>query len=192
MFGTRPIPLQCLAVALTLHLAVIAGEFFKPFNVSYDHRALIIDGNRRMLISAGIHYPRATPEMWPDLVAKSKEGGADVIETYAFWNGHEPVKGQYNFEGRYDIVKFVKLVGSSGLYLHLRIVCWHNDEVPGMIKHELLLHSANHMLYFHAMIKRLINAKLTEVKNENVRRIYRLELDESLRRKRQKSKIDFK
>ncbi|PSS35673.1 Beta-galactosidase [Actinidia chinensis var. chinensis] len=121
MFGTRPIPLQCLAVALTLHLAVIAGEFFKPFNVSYDHRALIIDGNRRMLISAGIHYPRATPEMWPDLVAKSKEGGADVIETYAFWNGHEPVKGQYNFEGRYDIVKFVKLVGSSGLYLHLRI-----------------------------------------------------------------------
>ena len=28
---------------------------------------------------------------------------------------------QYNFEGRYDLVKFVKLVGSSGLYLHLRI-----------------------------------------------------------------------
>jgi len=28
---------------------------------------------------------------------------------------------QYNFEGRYDLVKFVKLIGSSGLYLHLRI-----------------------------------------------------------------------
>lgn len=28
---------------------------------------------------------------------------------------------QYNFEGRYDIVKFVKLVGSAGLYFHLRI-----------------------------------------------------------------------
>ncbi|KAJ9701106.1 hypothetical protein PVL29_006451 [Vitis rotundifolia] len=59
--------------------------------------------------------------MWPDLIAKSKEGGADVIQTYVFWNGHEPVRQQYNFEGRYDIVKFVKLVGSSGLYLHLRI-----------------------------------------------------------------------
>ncbi|KAK9081360.1 hypothetical protein Syun_031139 [Stephania yunnanensis] len=67
---------------------------FEPFNVSYDHRALIIDGRRRMLISAGIHYPRATPEMWPDLIAKSKEGGADVIQSYAFWNGHEPVRGQ--------------------------------------------------------------------------------------------------
>lgn len=32
--------------------------------------------------------------MWPDLIAKSKEGGADVIETYAFWNGHEPIRGQ--------------------------------------------------------------------------------------------------
>ena len=35
----------------------------KPFNVSYDHRALIIDGQRRMLISAGVHYRRATPEV---------------------------------------------------------------------------------------------------------------------------------
>ncbi|KAM7489077.1 hypothetical protein LguiB_026561 [Lonicera macranthoides] len=120
MFGTRN-SLRCLVLALTLHVAVVAGEYFKPFNVTYDHRALIIDGHRRMLIAAGIHYPRATPQMWPDLIAKSKEGGADVIQTYAFWNGHEPVRGQYNFEGQYDIVKFAKLVGSSGLYLHLRI-----------------------------------------------------------------------
>lgn len=113
--------LPWLLLWLTVQLAVVDGKFFTPFNVSYDHRALIIDGKRRMLNSAGIHYPRATPEMWPDLIAKSKEGGADVIQTYVFWNGHEPVRGQYNFEGRFDIVKFVRLVGSSGLYLHLRI-----------------------------------------------------------------------
>lgn len=59
--------------------------------------------------------------MWPDLIAKSKEGGADVIQTYVFWNGHEPNRGQYVFEGRYDLVKFVKVIGSNGLYLHLRI-----------------------------------------------------------------------
>lgn len=28
---------------------------------------------------------------------------------------------QYNFEGRYDLVKFVKLVGGNGLYLLLRL-----------------------------------------------------------------------
>ncbi|XP_024986389.1 beta-galactosidase 9 isoform X2 [Cynara cardunculus var. scolymus] len=91
--GTR-IWLQWLAMALTVTFSMVTGQYFKPFNVSYDHRALIIDGQRRMLVSAGIHYPRATPEMWPDLIAKSKEGGADVIETYVFWSGHEPVKGQ--------------------------------------------------------------------------------------------------
>ncbi|XP_052620638.1 beta-galactosidase 9 [Lactuca sativa] len=137
--------LQWLAMALTVTFGMVAGEYFKPFNVSYDHRALIIDGQRRMLISAGIHYPRATPEMWPDLIAKSKEGGANAVQTYVFWGGHELVKGQYNFEGRYDLVKFVKLVGSSGLYLHLRIgpyVCaewnfggfpvWLRD-IPGIV-----------------------------------------------------------
>lgn len=28
---------------------------------------------------------------------------------------------QYDFEGRYDLVKFVKLVAEAGLYVHLRI-----------------------------------------------------------------------
>ncbi|PQM40159.1 beta-galactosidase isoform X1 [Prunus yedoensis var. nudiflora] len=43
------------------------------------------------------------------LVQKAKEGGVDVIQTYVFWNGHEPSPGQYYFEDRYDLVKFIKL-----------------------------------------------------------------------------------
>ncbi|GLT62432.1 hypothetical protein SLA2020_350710 [Shorea laevis] len=41
--------------------------------------------------------------MWPDLIQKAKEGGLDVIQTYVFWNGHEPSPGQYYFEGNYDL-----------------------------------------------------------------------------------------
>eukprot|EP01018_Ginkgo_biloba_P021967 Gb_32359 [translate_table: standard] len=89
--------------------------------VTYDHRALIIDGQRRVLISGSIHYPRSTPEMWPDLIQKSKDGGLDVIETYVFWDMHEPIQGQYYFEGRFDLVKFVKTVQQAGLFVHLRI-----------------------------------------------------------------------
>ncbi|CAL5347714.1 unnamed protein product [Camellia sinensis] len=124
MFGTRRSSLQCLAFALTLHIAVIAGEFFKPFNVTYDHRALIIDGKRRMLNSAGIHYPRATPEQgrWGQLSSKLIHFGMDM-------------KQSEDRCGRYDLVKFVKLVGSSGLYLHLRIEgfpVWLRD-MPGIV-----------------------------------------------------------
>ena len=33
-------------------------------------------------------------QMWPDLIQKAKEGGLDVIQTYVFWNGHEPQPGK--------------------------------------------------------------------------------------------------
>lgn len=33
-------------------------------------------------------------QVWPEIINKAKEGGLDVIETYVFWNYHEPVKGQ--------------------------------------------------------------------------------------------------
>ncbi|TXG47309.1 hypothetical protein EZV62_026603 [Acer yangbiense] len=77
--------------------------------VTYDHRALVIDGKRRVLQSGSIHYPRTTPEVWPELIRKSKEGGLDVIENY------------YHFEGRFDLVRFVKTVQEAGLLVHLRI-----------------------------------------------------------------------
>jgi hypothetical protein len=57
-----PFPLLLMMI---LHLGVYlsTASAGKPVNVTYDQRALVIDGQRRMLISAGIHYPRATPEV---------------------------------------------------------------------------------------------------------------------------------
>ncbi|KAJ4708641.1 Beta-galactosidase [Melia azedarach] len=90
-------------------------------HVAYDNKAITINGQRRILISGTIHYPRSTPEMWPDLIQKAKDGGVDVIESYVFWNAHEPSPGQYYFEGRYDLVRFIKEVQKAGLYFNLRI-----------------------------------------------------------------------
>ncbi|KAL5993160.1 hypothetical protein ACLOJK_014082 [Asimina triloba] len=59
--------------------------------------------------------------MWPSLIAKAQRGGLDVIQTYVFWNKHEPQPGRYNFEGRYDLVRFLKEVQAQGLYASLRI-----------------------------------------------------------------------
>ncbi|XP_023638216.1 beta-galactosidase 2 [Capsella rubella] len=108
--------------------------------VTYDQKSLIINGQRRILLSGSIHYPRSTPEMWPDLLRKAKEGGLDVIQTYVFWNGHEPSPGNYYFEDRFDLVKFTKLVHQAGLYLDLRIgpyVCaeWNFGGFPVWLKY---------------------------------------------------------
>ncbi|GAB2268414.1 hypothetical protein Dimus_003376 [Dionaea muscipula] len=109
-------------------------------SVWYDRKAIIINGQRRILLSGSIHYPRSTPEMWPSLIQKAKNGGLDVIQTYVFWNGHEPSPGKYYFEGRYDLVKFIKIIHQAGLYVHLRIgpyVCaeWNFGGFPVWLKY---------------------------------------------------------
>ncbi|KAK4774138.1 hypothetical protein SAY87_029157 [Trapa incisa] len=109
-------------------------------SVTYDGKALVIDGKRRILISGSIHYPRSTPQMWPGLIQKAKDGGLDVIQTYVFWNGHEPSPGKYYFEDRYDLVRFIKVVQQAGLFVHLRIgpyVCaeWNFGGFPVWLKY---------------------------------------------------------
>ncbi|KAL7118537.1 hypothetical protein ACP275_02G008400 [Erythranthe tilingii] len=89
--------------------------------VTYDARSIIINGSRELLFSGSIHYPRSTPDMWPQLIRKAKEGGLNVIQTYVFWNIHEPVQGQFNFEGNYDVVKFIRMIQEQGLWVTLRI-----------------------------------------------------------------------
>ncbi|XP_068329195.1 LOW QUALITY PROTEIN: beta-galactosidase 16 [Pyrus communis] len=90
-------------------------------DVTYDGRSLIINGERKVLFSGSIHYPRSAPEMWPSLIAKAKEGGIDVIQTYVFWNLHERQQGKFDFSGRNDIISFIKEVQNQGLYVTLRI-----------------------------------------------------------------------
>ncbi|KVH94041.1 Glycoside hydrolase, catalytic domain-containing protein [Cynara cardunculus var. scolymus] len=103
--------------------------------VSHDGRAITIDGQRRLLISGSIHYPRSTTKMWPDLIKKAKDGGVDAIETYVFWNAHEPFRRQYDFSGNLDLIRFIKTIQDHGLYAVLRIgpyVCaeWNYGGFP--------------------------------------------------------------
>ncbi|KAJ6335709.1 hypothetical protein OIU78_012341 [Salix suchowensis] len=108
-------------------------------NVTYDSRSLVINGKHEIIFSGSIHYPRSTPKsfefnprtggsaisfldtMWPYLISKARAGGLDAIDTYVFWNLHEPQQGQYDFSGRKDLVKFIKEVHAQGLYVCLRI-----------------------------------------------------------------------
>ncbi|XP_065875334.1 beta-galactosidase 6 isoform X2 [Euphorbia lathyris] len=112
-------------VALMVMVAILitggGGGVASAGNISYDGRSLIIDSQRKILFSGSIHYPRSTPQMWKDLIGKAKEGGVDVIQSYVFWNLHEPKPGEYDFSGRYDIVKFIKEIEAQGLYVCLRI-----------------------------------------------------------------------
>ncbi|RVW51794.1 Beta-galactosidase 3 [Vitis vinifera] len=100
---------------LVLCMVLQLGSQLIQCSVTYDRKAIVINGQRRILISGSIHYPRSTPDMWEDIIQKAKDGGLDVVETYVFWNVHEPSPGSYNFEGRYDLVRFIRTVQKAGL-----------------------------------------------------------------------------
>ena len=52
--------------------------------------------------------------MWPDLIQKAKEGGLDVIQTYVFWNGHEPQPGKVtNITSLFFLSIFVNLSNAN-------------------------------------------------------------------------------
>lgn len=55
-YGT---PKLCLLFGLVLFVGFQMGLC----NVSYDRKALLINGQRRILFSGSIHYPRSTPEV---------------------------------------------------------------------------------------------------------------------------------
>uniref|UniRef100_A0A0A0KUQ4 beta-galactosidase n=1 Tax=Cucumis sativus TaxID=3659 RepID=A0A0A0KUQ4_CUCSA len=108
---------------------LLANSHLIHSTVTYDRKAILINGQRRILFSGSIHYPRSTPEVC-----------LDVVETYVFWNVHEPYPGIYNFEGRFDLVRFIKTIQKAGLYANLRIgpyVCaeWNFGGFPVWLKY---------------------------------------------------------
>lgn len=94
--------------------------------VTYDGTSLIINGKRELLYSGSVHYPRSTPDvsreliicmpiarqhtlyimdlnlflfqMWPSIIEKARVGRLNTIQTYVFWNVHEPEQGKVIIE----------------------------------------------------------------------------------------------
>ena len=79
-----------------------------------------LNGEKFQVISGSIHYFRVVPEYWRDRLTKLKNMGCNTVETYLPWNGHEPKKGQFRFDGLYDVEKFVRLAQELGLWVILR------------------------------------------------------------------------
>lgn len=72
------------------------------------------------IVSGEFHYSRYNREDWEAELLKMKAGGINTIATYCFWNHHEYKKGQWNFEGKYDLKYFISLCQKHNLFVILR------------------------------------------------------------------------
>ena len=91
--------LLCLCLVFYTGTSLVAGISYsdvhgQPYRVDYDHRSLRINGERVLLQSAGIHYPRSSPSMWPQLMQSVAVAHLNTLQRYVFHNYHEAVKGE--------------------------------------------------------------------------------------------------
>jgi hypothetical protein len=92
-----------------------------PYAVTYDNRSFRINDVPTLMLSGSIHYQRATPSMWPDILAKANANGLNTVQVYVFWNYHEHERLNVSFAGNADLGAFIKLAAAANLWVDLRI-----------------------------------------------------------------------
>lgn len=89
--------------------------------INFDGKGFLINGQRVFIASAGMEYARVPRAFWKDRLMRFKRAGFNCVESYTFWNFHEPHSGQFDFSGDRDLDAFLKLEKSLGLYAILRV-----------------------------------------------------------------------
>jgi len=97
-----------------------AGEatFPNPQIVRYDRDCFTLNGQDTFLTGGSFHYARCPQPLWQDRLLKLKRAGLNTIETYVFWNYHEPEEGHADMS---ELEAFINAVKEAGLWLIARV-----------------------------------------------------------------------
>lgn len=95
----------------------------KPYTVTYDNRSLLLNNERTLFHSVGIHYPRFTPSQWEDILLKAVHDNYNMVQTYFFVNVHMPKQSiwPWNMEGSANLFSFLDKAKEKNLFVTLRI-----------------------------------------------------------------------
>ncbi|MEJ2422807.1 MAG: beta-galactosidase, partial [Acidobacteriota bacterium] len=92
--------------------------FQNPDIIRYDAHCFTINGRDTFLNGGSFHYPRCPQSLWKDRLLKFKRAGFNVLETYVFWNYHEPIENHVDLS---EFESFVQAVKEMGLWMIARI-----------------------------------------------------------------------
>jgi hypothetical protein len=94
-----------------------------------NSRYLTRDGKPWLPVVGEFHYTRYPESRWEEEILKMKAAGVDVIATYVFWIHHEEIEGQFDWQGRRDLRRFIELCAKHGMLVEPRIGPWDHGEV---------------------------------------------------------------
>ncbi|MCM1335558.1 MAG: beta-galactosidase [Bacteroides sp.] len=116
-----------------------------------------LNGEPFRIVSGAIHYFRTVPEYWRDRLEKLVNMGCNTVETYIPWNFHEPNRGEFLWEGRRDVFRFIEIARELGLYMILRpspYICaeWEFGGLPAwLLKDKDMRLRCSHKPYLDAV-----------------------------------------
>lgn len=89
----------------------------------------MLDGKPWLPVMGEFHYSRVPVSEWKPEILKMKAAGVQIISTYVIWIHQEEVQGHFDWSGRRNLRRFVKLCAQNGMYVFLRIGPWVHGEV---------------------------------------------------------------
>jgi Glycosyl hydrolases family 35 len=114
---------------------------YGPISVSYDERALLLNGTRSLFLSGSMHPARSTPSSWSNALDEAVRHGLNMITIYVFWASHQPFEGtemDWSLPGRacdkfgddideatipcgWTLASAIRAAANRGLFVHARI-----------------------------------------------------------------------
>ncbi|KRX93467.1 Beta-galactosidase, partial [Trichinella pseudospiralis] len=103
----------------------------RKFEIDFENDRFLKDGKPYRYIAGEIHYFRIPEIYWSDRLIKVRAAGLNAVQTYVPWNLHEPLPGEYNFDGMANLPVFLQTAQQLGLDVILRpgpYICaeWEN------------------------------------------------------------------
>ncbi|QRW10069.1 glycoside hydrolase family 35 protein [Ceratobasidium sp. AG-Ba] len=115
--------------------------------VQWDGKSLVVKGQRIFLWSGEFHTFRLpAPELWGDILEKTKAAGFNAISVYVHWGLVNPAPGEFDFTGFRALDPLFKLAMKNGLWVVLRPGPYINAEVSaGGIPHWVTSEVSGHL-----------------------------------------------
>jgi hypothetical protein len=111
-----------------------------PIRVSYDERAITINGERAFFLGGSFHPSRATPMTWNYALDEAVRNGLNLITIYVMWSAHQLLPNSeidWGFSGNYEVAcddtpgsdgmcrwtlgSALRAAADRGLFVHLRV-----------------------------------------------------------------------
>ena len=111
-----------------------------PIRVSYDERAITLNGGRALFLGGSFHPSRATPATWNYALDEAVRNGLNLITIYVIWSAHQVLPNSemdWGFPGSHHLIcddmansdvtcqwnlgSAVRAAADRGLFVHLRV-----------------------------------------------------------------------